>query len=102
MKVIRTTLVQPRKGYERQVAGLLHELGDCMSTQPGFIEEYEAHGERDTFGRVSVWESREAAHRAATPVRTLSLRSRLNHTTARREERLMEVDRERHAEAVGV
>ena len=101
MKVIRTTIVTPSQGHESQVADLLKELGDYLSTQPGFIEGYEVRDE-ERLGRISVWASKEQADHAATQVRTIAIRARVHALTQhQRQERLMEVSAEHHALPIG-
>ena len=99
VKIVRTTLVQPRKGYEAEVASLLHELEEFLSQQPGFIEGYEVHDE-NSMGRISVWTSKEDADHAATLVHTIALRAKVHaRTLPVRRESLLRVDQEHHVEA---
>jgi hypothetical protein len=100
MKVIRTTLVKPRPGTEREVSGLLRELGSFLATQPGFVESFELEDEGDgVLARIGVWESREAADRAASQVHTIATRARLHSLSQRSDERLLDVVAERRASA---
>lgn len=97
MKVLRSTLVSPRKGEEEALSELLHELDGYLSTQPGFVESYEV-AENDSLGRVSVWESRQAADHAATQVHTIALKSRIRgRSNPDLSERMLRVTGERHA-----
>ena len=99
MKVLRTTIVEPRLGHERGVAELLRELDEHFSQLPGFVESYDLEDSGDgTMGRVGLWESREATDHAANLEHTLALRSRLHRLTKPdRQERLWEVTSEHHA-----
>ncbi|MEE9285913.1 MAG: antibiotic biosynthesis monooxygenase [Dehalococcoidia bacterium] len=98
MKIVRTTLVRPRPGFESQVAALLRDLDDSLAKQPGFLESYEVEEEPGQIGRVALWESREAADRAAKLDHTIAVRARL-HSLSRPhgEEHLMAVTSEKHA-----
>ena len=97
MKVIRTTILTPREGSAEDVASLLRELGEYLSKEPGFIEAY-AFKDDGKLGRVSVWESREAADHAANQVHTIALRARIHAVTLPdRQERLAEIKSEYHA-----
>ncbi|MBI3743549.1 MAG: hypothetical protein HY261_04605 [Chloroflexi bacterium] len=105
MKVIRTTVVKPRSGSEREVACLLKELGSFLASQPGFIESFElAADEADgVHARIGVWASKEDADRAANQVHTIAIRARLHSLSQRSDERLLGVVSERRArETVGV
>ena len=92
MAVARITIVQPRPGNEQQVLQLLQELGDFYAQQPGHIAGFvfrfhESHHDRHRdFGRIGVWESREAADAAARLTHTEALRSRLNMLLGREHE----------------
>lgn len=101
MKVLRTTVVRPLPGREQEVAELLRELNAHLATQPGFVESYELEDneDREVLGRVAVWESRQAADRAANTVHTIALRARLQALSRPETDRLFEVVSERHAEA---
>ena len=100
MKVIRTTLLHPRSGRQAIAIELLDALDSHLSTQPGFVESFELANDPDhqTLGRVSVWEDRKAANRAATQTRTIALKSRLQiQCKPGAEEHLLEVVSERRA-----
>ena len=97
MKVLRSTLVSPRKGEAEALSKLLHLLDGYLSTQPGFVESYEL-AENNSLGRVSVWESRQAADHAATRVHTIALKSQIQrHSNPDLSERMLRVTGERHA-----
>ena len=97
MKVIRTTIVTPREGHAEEVSSLLKELGTYLAKEPGFIEAY-AFRDEGKLGRVSVWESREAADHAANQVHTIALRAKVHALTLPdRQERMAEIKSEHHA-----
>ena len=96
MKIIRTTIVTAKPGYTQQVASLLKDLGEYTATQPGFIEDYtfDVDGK---LGRISVWDSHEAADRAAMHVHTIALRSQIyNLTLPDRQEGIAVISGEHH------
>ena len=98
MKVIRTTVVKPKLGADREVAGLLKELGSFLASQPGFIESFELAEEADgVHARIGVWASKEDADRAANQVHTIAIRARLHSLSQRSDERLLGVVAERRA-----
>ncbi|MBM4406293.1 MAG: hypothetical protein FJ039_08965 [Chloroflexi bacterium] len=79
MKVMRITIVHPRAGRERQVNQLLHEIGEFMAKQPGYINGYslKSHAGPTAVARVSLWESSDALDKAAMQTHTVALRSQL-------------------------
>jgi hypothetical protein len=80
MPYVRVTLMRARAGGEDRVRDLTRQLVDFFSDQPGFITGYSLDPvEPDGYlGRVGVWETPEAADRAAQTPHDLSLRSELN------------------------
>ena len=96
MKVIRITQVMPSVGSEQQVEMLLKQLGEYVSKEPGFIEDYEFHSPGKV-GRVSIWASKEAADRASMLTHTIAVRSHLHLLSMEWQEALGEVDAEHHA-----
>ncbi|MBM4405586.1 MAG: hypothetical protein FJ039_05300 [Chloroflexi bacterium] len=103
MKIVRETIIRPAKGYEKEVAATLEELGDFLATQPGFIEGYTLDGinEAGLLARISVWESRDLADRSAMLDHTIALRAKLQRMAQPgTQELLLEIVSERHAEAV--
>ena len=97
MKVLRSTLVRPKQGVSEALHELIHELDGYLSTQPGFVESYELE-ENGSFGRVCVWESRQAADRAANQVHTIAVRSRIHGLSEPDpREQMLHVVSERHA-----
>ena len=100
MKVLRTTLLHPRSGRQALAIELLDALDNHLSHQPGFVESFELAGDVDkrTLGRVSVWEDRKAADRAAIQIRTIALKSQLQiQCLPGTEEHMLEVVSERRA-----
>ncbi len=103
MKIIRETIIRPQKGFEKDVAGTLAELGDHLAGQPGFIEGYTLDGLEDAglLARISVWESRDAADRSAVLDHTIALRAKLQRLAQPgTQELLLDIVSERHAEPV--
>ena len=97
MKIVRTTVVRPRAGFETRTAALLRELDEHLALQPGFLESYEVVEEPGQLGRIALWESREAADWAAKLDRTIALRARLHNLNGlSSEEHLLAVTSERH------
>ena len=84
MKIVRTTVVKPRAGFETRTAAILRELDEHLALQPGFLESYEVVEEPGQLGRIALWESREAADRAAKLDRTIALRARPHNPNASR------------------
>lgn len=98
MKIVRTTVVRPRAGFETRTAALLRELDEHLALQPGFLESYEVAEEPGQLGRIALWESREAADWAAKLDRTIALRARLHNLNGlSSEEHLLAVTSERHS-----
>ena len=97
MKIVRTTVVRPRAGFETRAAALLRELDEHLASQPGLLESYEVVEEPGQVGRIALWESRETADRAAKLDRTIALRARLHgFSRSDSEEHLLSVTSERH------
>ena len=98
MKIIRTTIVTPREGSAEDVVRLLKDLGEYLAKEPGFIEAY-GFKDEGKLGRISVWESKELADRAANQVHTIALRAKIYALTLPdRTERLAEIKTEYHAD----
>ncbi len=97
MKIVRTTVIRPRAGFETRAVALLRELDEHLALQPGLLESYEVVEEPGQVGRIALWESREAADRAAKLDRTIAIRARLHSLSASSsEEHLLAVTSERH------
>jgi heme-degrading monooxygenase HmoA len=76
---MRITVVYPKAGREGHVNKLLHEMGEFMAKQPGYIEGYslKSHAGAAAVARVSMWESAEALDKAAMQTHSVALRSQL-------------------------
>ena len=96
MKVVRITQVSPTKGNEEHVDALIRQLGDHMSKQPGFIEDYEFRAP-GKIGRVSIWSSHEAADVAANLTHTIAIRSHIHLLSTEWQETMAEIEAEHHA-----
>ena len=97
MKVLRSTLIHPKNGATGALHGLLDELDGYLSKQPGFVESYELET-TGSLGRISIWESREAADHAATQPHTIAVRSRIHRfSQPDLREQILTVTGERHA-----
>ena len=78
MPYVRVSLMQPKAGRHTEVRELLDDLAGFFAQQPGFIEGYGLHSSDSLVGRVTVWESADAADAAAQSNHVLAVRSRLN------------------------
>ncbi len=84
MAVSRITIVNSLPGHENEAQRLLQELVDFYSKQAGYVAGYAfkfhpSHTDRkQNMGRISVWESKEAADKAAISTHSAALRSQLN------------------------
>ena len=76
---MRITVVYPKAGRERQIGKLLHEMGEFMAKQPGYVEGYslKSHAGTAAVARVSMWENPEALDRAAMQTHSVAMRSQL-------------------------
>ena len=79
MLYIRVSLMVPKEGCDREVAETMDDLVAFYDEQPGFVGGYKlrsADGNR-YIGRVTVWQSEEAADAAAQTTHVLARRSEL-------------------------
>lgn len=79
MSYVRVSVVQPKRGREAEVERVLIRLAEHYSDQPGNITSYvlqhlDGH---ERYGRLSVWETEDAAEHAAQGDHDLALRSEL-------------------------
>jgi quinol monooxygenase YgiN len=79
MPYIRISTLKPLAGCEPEVAETNEQLAAFCQQQEGCLQDYsiravDGSGE---VGRLSIWESEEAADQAATTEHSMSLRSRL-------------------------
>jgi quinol monooxygenase YgiN len=80
MPYIRLTLVHPRPERRAEVRRHYEELIAYVRTLPGCLAGYviEPHDESGEVGRISIWESAEAAHHAANDPHALALHAELH------------------------
>lgn len=79
MAVVRITIARPRTEVQHEVEQYFRELIDRTSRMPGFLSGYvlQASGASGEVGRVTIWESQEAANRAANDPRVMAIHARL-------------------------
>ncbi len=79
MRYVRFSLMRPLAGREAEVKELNERLIAFYQGQQGCLQGYllTAADDSGELGRFSLWESAEAADRAANDQHSLSLRSRL-------------------------
>ena len=80
MQYIRVSIMKPKDGRGPEVAEINEQLAAFYRQQEGCLQGYSmraADGSGE-MGRLSIWESDEAAEQAATTEHSLSLRSRLH------------------------
>jgi quinol monooxygenase YgiN len=80
MFYIRVSLMMPEKGRRAEVRQLNQELAAFYRTQEGCRDSFviSAADNSGELGRLSVWDSEEAAERAANDQHSMSLRSELH------------------------
>ena len=85
MVYVRISLMKPLVGREAEAAELNEQLVAFYRQQKGCLQSHfmRAADRSGEMGRVSLWESEEAADEAASAHHSLSLRSRL-HLLVRR------------------
>ena len=79
MLYIRVSLMLPKAGCEREVAQIMDDLVTFYARQPGYVHGHKLHsadGNR-LMGRVTVWESEEAADTVAQMTHVMARRSEL-------------------------
>jgi hypothetical protein len=91
MACLRMTLLRPRPGASGDVQALLEELDASLAGCDGLLLSFVTQVESNRLGRISFWQSKEAANREATRDHVLSLRSRLRLLSIDTQEVLMEV-----------
>ena len=81
MAYVRVSIMTPVGGQDAEVQRLLDELVKLYQGRPGFITAYrlspDPHAGTTRMGRISVWESEEAAHRTASEERDIAFQSQL-------------------------
>ena len=80
MAYIRLTLARPRPDVREEVRQHYEDLVRHVSSLPGCIQAYviESHDESAEIGRISIWESADAANRAANDPHAMSLHAALH------------------------
>jgi quinol monooxygenase YgiN len=83
MPYIRLTLAQTRPEVRPEVLRHYRELVAYVKTLPGCLDAYvlETHDDNHEVGRMSFWESAEAASRAANDPHAMSLHAELHFDT---------------------
>ncbi len=79
MYYLRLSLARPLEGRDEEVRRLEEDLLSYYAAQEGFLSGYRLtarEGHREV-GRITLWESEEAAERAAATERVMVLRSKL-------------------------
>ncbi len=76
---IRLSLMNPKPGEEKLVAGLMDNLLEHFAEQPGYVRGYALlDGDpQGRVGRITLWESEEQADRAANTQHVLTVRSEI-------------------------
>ncbi|OFW65093.1 MAG: hypothetical protein A2Y74_08795 [Actinobacteria bacterium RBG_13_63_9] len=78
MPYIRISLMTPAEGRDEELRRLNEELSSFYQTRNGCLQSFvitAADGSGE-LGRISIWESEEAAEHAANHEHSMSLRSR--------------------------
>ncbi len=92
MAFLRFTSLEPRPGSETKVESLLNELDASLAGAPGMVFSLVLRQDERRLGRISLWQSKDAANREAASSHILSLRSLLRYLSVDTEERLLEVN----------
>jgi hypothetical protein len=76
---VRLSLAEPKEGKEAQVARIEDDLMAYFAKQPGYVNGYQIiGGDSDgRIGRLTLWESDQAADHAAQTAHVLAQRSEL-------------------------
>jgi quinol monooxygenase YgiN len=79
MPFVRISVAQPRPEARDEVRRYYQDLIESTSRLPGFVTGYvlESSGNAGDVGRVTVWESQEAANHAANDPHVMSIHARL-------------------------
>lgn len=79
MPYIRVSLMQPKRGQEERVRGLLDELVTYYEAMEGYVTGYRlSHDDTGRVGRIGIWDRAESAEHAATTDHDMALRAQLN------------------------
>ncbi len=76
---IRLSLMNPKPGEEKLVAGLMDNLLEFFAGQPGYVRGYALlDGDpQGRVGRITLWESEEQADHAANTQHVLTVRAEI-------------------------
>jgi quinol monooxygenase YgiN len=76
---VRLSLMNPRAGKEKLVAGLMDNLLQFFAEQPGYVRGYAlVDGDpQGRVGRITMWKSEEEADHAANTQHVLTVRSEI-------------------------
>lgn len=80
---VRISYMHPKEGQEQRLKDVLQKLSTFYREQPGYLGGYilnpyeHAPQAEKRWGRVGVWESEDAAERAAQVEHTMALRSEI-------------------------
>lgn len=79
MYFVRVSLLVPSGRSAEEISGIQRDLLAFHAEQPGFVDGYylEAADESGVVGRITVWESEEEAHHAASHDHVMAHRSSL-------------------------
>lgn len=79
MGFVRVSLLVPPEHNADEISRIQKDLLAFHASQPGFVDGYylEAADESGVVGRVTIWESEEDAHRAASHDHVLAHRASL-------------------------
>ena len=91
MACLRLTLIEPAPGNEREAQRVMATLDACLARTPGLILSFVTDAGSGRVGRISLWQSKEAANQVALRDDILALRSHLKRLSRSTEETLMEL-----------
>ncbi len=76
---VRLSLMNPKAGEERLVAGLMDNLLEFFSDQPGYVRGYALiDGDpQGRVGRITMWKSEENADHAGNTQHVLTVRAEI-------------------------
>lgn len=76
---VRLSLMNPKSGEEKLVAGLMDNLLEFFNEQPGYVRGYALlDGDpQGRVGRITLWDSEEQADRAANTQHVLTVRAEI-------------------------
>ena len=79
MYFVRVSLLVPGEQTAEEISRIQKDLLAFHAAQPGFVDGYymEAADESGVVGRITIWESEEEAHRAASHDHVMAHRSSL-------------------------